>query len=185
MRELIVGGVRSGKSAAALARAGAWLAQPDREAILIATALPADEGMRARIARHVQERQRRLPRLATVEEPLALAEAIMQRAAPRRLLLVDCLTLWATNWLAPASGAPASEAAWAERVAALAQAVAMAGGPVVLVANEIGLGVIGADALTRRFVDAAGELNRRIAAICDRVTMLVAGCELRLKDLLR
>ncbi len=185
MRELIVGGVRSGKSAAALARAADWLAQPDREAVLIATAVPADDAMRARIARHVHERQRRLPRLATVEEPRALAEAIAAHGAPQRLLLIECLTLWATNWLAPLDGRPVSDSGWEQRVAQLCAALAAAGGPVVLVANEIGLGVIGADPITRRFVDAAGELNRRIAAVCDRVTLLVAGCELTLKDLPR
>lgn len=182
MRELILGGVRSGKSAAALARARDWLAQDAHEAALIATARAADEGMRERIARHRAERARLVPRLATIEEPLALAQTLGRFSAPGRLVLVDCLTLWTANWLAPAQGAPASDSDWGERVAQLVSALAAARGPVTLVANEIGLGVIGADALTRRFVDAAGALNRRVAAVCERVTLVMAGCELRLKD---
>ncbi|MEW5880167.1 MAG: bifunctional adenosylcobinamide kinase/adenosylcobinamide-phosphate guanylyltransferase [Pseudomonadota bacterium] len=181
MRELIVGGVRSGKSAAALARAAAWLECAEHEATLIATATAADEEMRARIARHRAERARRLPRLTTLEEPRALAETVARLSAPRRLVLVECLTLWATNLLAPSTGAPLPAGRWSARVDELAQALAAAAGPVVLVANEIGLGVIGADAATRRFVDAAGELNRRIAAACERVTLVAAGCELPLK----
>lgn len=181
MRELILGGVRSGKSAAALARAQHWLSQPGHEALLIATARAADDGMRARIARHREERARQLPQLATLEEPLALPEAIAAHGAPARLLIVECLTLWATNWLAPLQGAPVSEREWEQRVAQLSAALAAAPGPVVLVANEIGLGVIGADAPTRRFVDAAGDLNRRVAAVCERVTWVAAGCALPLK----
>lgn len=181
MRELIVGGVRSGKSAAALERARHWLAQPQRRATLIATALPGDAEMRARIARHRAERARRLPALQTVEEPFEVAQTIARASDPQHLLLVDCVTLWAANLLAPAQGAPLAPSQWEARADALAQAVAAASGPLVLVANEIGFGVIGADELTRRFVDAAGELNRRLAAVCERVTLLVAGCEIALK----
>lgn len=181
MRELILGGVRSGKSAAALARAADWLAQASHEATLIATALPADAAMRARIERHRAERRARLPRLATVEVPVRLAEAIAQRSASQHLLVVDCLTLWAANFLAPASGEPIDDIAWDTEVEALLDALARAPGPLVLVSNEIGLGVIGADALTRRFVDALGLLNQRVAAVCERVSLLVAGQPLVLK----
>jgi adenosylcobinamide kinase/adenosylcobinamide-phosphate guanylyltransferase len=182
MRELIVGGIRSGKSAAALARARRWLQEPGHDATLVATAIAGDAALAARIARHRAERARLVPQLATIEEAHALPEALDRLCARSRLVLVDCLTLWAANALAPLDGPPLHDAAWQARAQALAQAVRNAAGPVVLVSNEIGLGIIGADAATRRFADALGELNQRVAAACTRVTLCVAGCELRLKE---
>src|SRR3990167_4741575 len=97
MHELILGGAKSGKSGCAEDRAAAWLAaQPGREAWLIATALPGDDEMHARIERHRADRARRVPGLHTLEEPLQLGRAIASHSRPERLLLVDCLTLWLT-----------------------------------------------------------------------------------------
>ena len=101
--ELILGGQKSGKSRRAEALAQQWLAASStHRAVLIATAQPWDAEMRQRIARHQQDRAERVPGMATVEEPLALAEAIAQHSRPDTLLVVDCLTLWLTNRLMPA-----------------------------------------------------------------------------------
>jgi len=100
--ELILGGQKSGKSRRAEALAQAWLAQSaTNKAVLIATAQPWDDEMRARIARHQADRAQRVPGMHTVEEPLQLAQAISAHSAPQTLIVVDCLTLWLTNWLMP------------------------------------------------------------------------------------
>ncbi|HUG25646.1 bifunctional adenosylcobinamide kinase/adenosylcobinamide-phosphate guanylyltransferase, partial [Piscinibacter sp.] len=131
--ELILGGQRSGKSRAAEARAAAWLQQPGHQAVLIATALAGDAEMRARIERHRADRARRAPGLATVEEPLALADALQAHDDPTRLVVVDCLTLWLTNLLMPLRGEPADGAALAAARDVLVAQLARASGPVVLV----------------------------------------------------
>jgi adenosylcobinamide kinase/adenosylcobinamide-phosphate guanylyltransferase len=189
MHELIVGGVRSGKSRAAQARAARWLAGgAGRDALLIATALPADAEMRARIDRHRAGRAARLPALRTVEAACALDAAIGAQSQPARLLVVDCLTLWLTQLLLPPAAAPdAGDAAMAADLAdpaaavqRLLAAIDAASGPLVLVANEVGLGVLPVEPAARRCVDALGELQREVAARCARVTLMVAGCELAL-----
>ena len=101
--ELILGGQKSGKSRRAELLARQWLAQsPQHQAVLIATAQPWDDEMRERIARHQQDRAARVPGMATVEEPLQLAQAITQHSSGNTLVVVDCLTLWLTNLLMPA-----------------------------------------------------------------------------------
>ena len=101
--ELILGGQKSGKSRRAELLARHWLAQsPTHDAVLIATAQPWDEEMRQRIVRHQEDRTARVPGLRTLEEPLQLAQALTQASQPQTLLVVDCLTLWLTNWLMPA-----------------------------------------------------------------------------------
>jgi adenosylcobinamide kinase/adenosylcobinamide-phosphate guanylyltransferase len=183
-REFILGGQKSGKSRRAEQRAADWLAHStDRRAVLIATAMPHDDEMRARIARHRADRAQRVPGLVTVEEPLALAQAIDAHSAARTLLVVDCLTLWLTNLLMPfdaAQSLPPPPVVTAE--ALLLKALAEARGPVVLVGNEIGLGVIPLGREVRAFVDALGRFNQEVAAACDRVTLMVAGLPLTLKE---
>ncbi|MFO6421606.1 bifunctional adenosylcobinamide kinase/adenosylcobinamide-phosphate guanylyltransferase [Hylemonella sp. W303a] len=175
--ELILGGQRSGKSRRAELLARDWLAaSADHQAVLIATGRAHDEEMRARIARHQQDRALRVPGLRTVEEPLRLEEAIAAHSRPGTLLVVDCLTLWLTNHLMPMEGV-AAEAP----VDALLQALRAAPGPVILVGNEIGLGVIPLGRDVRQFVDALGRLNQEVAAICERVTFMAAGLPLTLK----
>jgi len=101
--ELILGGQKSGKSRRAELLARHWLAQsPAHDAVLIATAQPWDEEMRQRITRHQEDRAARVPGLRTLEEPLQLAQALRQASQPQTLVVVDCLTLWLTNWLMPA-----------------------------------------------------------------------------------
>ena len=178
--ELILGGQRSGKSRAAEARAAAWLSVPGHEAVLVATALAGDAEMRSRSERHRADRARRVPRLVTVEEPLALAGALRAHDDSVRLVVVDCLTLWLTNLLMPLRGEPAGEAALAAARDALVAQLVRASGPVVLVSNEIGLGVSPLSGEARRFVDELGLLHQAVAAACPRVTLMVAGRELAL-----
>jgi adenosylcobinamide kinase/adenosylcobinamide-phosphate guanylyltransferase len=180
MPELILGGQKSGKSRAAESRAAAWLATPGHEALLVATAIAGDDEMAARIARHRLDRARRVPGLRTLEEPRALAPVLLAHGERHRLLIVDCLTLWLTNLLlpldGPALGAAGVDAATDELIAALRASR----GPVVLVSNEIGLGVSPLGAEARRFIDALGTLHQRVAAVCEPVTLMVAGRALRL-----
>lgn len=180
--EFILGGQKSGKSARAEQLTNDWMRSGgERVAVLIATGLPADAEMAGRIARHQQDRATRAPGLQTVEEPRHLAEAIRRHSAPQTLLVVDCLTLWLTNLLMPAQGDVLATDEVTQSVDVLCDAVHQAPGPVVLVSNEIGLGVIPIGREVRAFVDALGLLNQRIAAGCDRVTFMVAGCALTVK----
>jgi len=181
MRELILGGQKSGKSRAAEARAAAWLRAPQREAVLIATAEAGDDEMTARIARHRTERAVRVPGLVTHEEPRELASALARWSAPTRLVVIDCLTLWLTQLAMPLHAAAASQAQLDAACDALVTALRHAPGPVLLVSNEIGLGVSPLTSQARRAVDALGALHQAVAAVCDRVTLMVAGCELLAK----
>lgn len=182
--ELLLGGQRSGKSARAESLAQAWLTQaPHHRAVFIATAQAWDDEMRARIARHQRDRAERVPGMTTVEEPLQLAQAIDRHSSPDTLIVVDCLTLWLTNCLMPAqppAHPPAQDPA--ARGSALSGAVRRSRGPIVLVSNEIGLGVIPMGGEVRAFVDALGWLNQDAARACERVTLMAAGLPLTLKD---
>ncbi|MGQ0711235.1 MAG: bifunctional adenosylcobinamide kinase/adenosylcobinamide-phosphate guanylyltransferase [Rhodoferax sp.] len=185
--ELIVGGQKSGKTRRAESLAAHWLAaHPSHRATYIATAQAWDAEMGERIARHQRERAQRVPGMDTVEEPLALAQAIATHSAPERLLVVDCLTLWLTNTLMPATAQDVEQNRALARVdidvvATLLIAIERAPGPVVLVSNEIGLGVIPLGAEVRAFVDALGSLNQSVAGVCERVTLMAAGLPLVLK----
>ncbi len=179
-RELILGGQKSGKSRRGELLAAAWLGRSHaHRAVLIATAEAHDDEMRARIARHRADRALRVPGLATVEEPRELAQAIRAQAAPQTLLVVDCLTLWLTNLMMPVAGTAGDVEGAIE---ALVTELGAAAGPLVLVGNEIGLGVIPMGREVRAFVDALGTLNQRVAAACDRVTLMAAGLPLFLKE---
>lgn len=180
----ILGGQRSGKSRHGEGLARQWLeASSDRRAVMVATGQAWDEEMRERIARHRVDRAQRVPGMLTVEEPLALADAVRRQSDARTLVVVDCLTLWLTNLMMPADPACALAEDAAEAEAdRLCAAIEAAPGPVVLVGNEIGLGVIPMGREVRRFVDTLGRLNQRVAAVCPRVTLMVAGLPLTLKD---
>ena len=185
--EFILGGQRSGKSRRAEMLARTWLDQSDNHrAVLIATAQPWDDEMRQRIARHQADRALRVPGMVTVEEPLALAEAIAANSKPHTLVVVDCLTLWLTNLLMPVEpsaseeNVPLAPEEYA-RSASLLIAIQDNPGPVVLVGNEIGLGVIPMGREVRAFVDALGRLNQDVASVCQRVTLMAAGLPLCLK----
>jgi adenosylcobinamide kinase / adenosylcobinamide-phosphate guanylyltransferase len=164
---LVLGGARSGKSRYAeqmietAAAAGTYCA----------TAEATDAEMSARIAAH---RARRGPFWRTVEEPLALAAVIAAETRRQRPLLVDCLTLWLSNVMAAGRSVDG-------QAASLDAALRLASGPVVLVANEVGLGLVPETPLGRRFRDAAGRLNQQVAARADRVVFVAAGIPLVLK----
>ncbi|MBI2728320.1 MAG: bifunctional adenosylcobinamide kinase/adenosylcobinamide-phosphate guanylyltransferase [Polaromonas sp.] len=183
--ELILGGQKSGKSRRAELLANCWLAQsPVHRAVLIATARPWDEEMKERIRRHQQDRAERVPGMTTVEAPLQLAGAMARHSAENTLVVVDCLTLWLTNWLMPAPGHESNPSAVLREGGEMAmtlRAIGSARGPVVLVGNEIGLGVIPMGRETRAFVDALGLLNQQVAGACERVTLMAAGLPLTLK----
>lgn len=187
VHELILGGQRSGKSRRAETQAVDWLAaSPSHSAVFIATAQPWDGEMRQRISRHQQDRAERLPRMTTVEEPLHLAEAIRQHSQPGTLTVIDCLTLWLTNWTMPSSVSDTLQNTSLKHaplapIAILLEALNAAPGPVVLVSNEIGLGVIPMGREVRAYVDALGRLNQDVAERCQRVTLMAAGLPLTLK----
>lgn len=182
-KELITGGQRSGKSRRAEDAACQWLAaNPVHSALMLATAQAWDDEMRQRIARHQADRAERLPGMRTLEEPRNLAMAITQHSQSHVLIVVDCLTLWLTHLSMPLDPTDAlSEAEVLRATQALCHAIAQAPGPVVLVGNEIGMGVIPLGREVRQFVDALGRLNQSVAAVCDRVTLMVAGLPLPLK----
>ncbi len=182
--ELLLGGQKSGKSRRALELAMAWLqGASGRSAMVVATATASDAEMHARILRHRQERLQLEPRLTTIEEPRDLAAAITQHSHPDTLLVVDCLTLWLTNLLWPqglqldGADLPDIEA----DTGGLLDALQQAPGPLVLVSNEIGLGVIPMGQSTRAFVDALGVLNQQVARACQRVCFMAGGLPLVLK----
>jgi adenosylcobinamide kinase/adenosylcobinamide-phosphate guanylyltransferase len=181
--ELILGGQKSGKSRRAETLAQHWLAgAPQRSALLIATAQAFDDEMRLRIERHRQDRLVRVPGMKTIEEPLALAATIKAHSHPNTLIVVDCLTLWLTAHLMPPDSHFAHPSTdWQALATDLCSALAQTRGPVVLVGNEIGLGVIPLGQEVRAFVDALGLLNQMVAATCERVTLMTAGLPLALK----
>ena len=190
--ELILGGQRSGKSRRAEMLARQWLdSSTTNKAVLIATAQPWDDEMRQRIARHQADRAERVPGLQTMEEPVALAKALNRLSSPDTLVVVDCLTLWLTNLVMPASAVDGQHDFASDNSMALAgapidqflQALSQAAGPVVLVGNEIGMGVIPMGAQVRAFVDTLGRLNQDVARVCSRVTLMAAGLPVTLKDI--
>jgi len=164
---LILGGQRSGKSRLA----ETLIEDAAGGGLYLATAEARDGEMTDRIAAH---RARRGPDWDTIEEPLDILEQIREHASPNRPVLVDCVTLWLSNLMA-AGRNPESE------VESLAQGLTGLAGPVVFVSNEVGLGVIPANALARSFADAAGLANQRLAACADRVVFTAAGLPLVLK----
>jgi adenosylcobinamide kinase/adenosylcobinamide-phosphate guanylyltransferase len=182
VKELILGGQKSGKSRAAENRAQMWLRTRGHEAILIATAVAGDVEMTRRIARHRADRQARVPGLQTIEESREIDAVIRSRAEPQRLVIVDCLTLWLTQLTMPPDAAPASPQALQFAIDALLASLVAARGPVVLISNEVGLGVTPVSREARQFIDELGVLHQRVAAACDRVTLMVAGCELALRS---
>jgi adenosylcobinamide kinase/adenosylcobinamide-phosphate guanylyltransferase len=181
MIELILGGARSGKSALAERRA----LESGLAVTYIATGQAGDAEMARRIAHH---RSRRPPHWTLVEEPLHLAATLVEHAAPDRCLLVDCLTLWLTNLLYAGSAARQAEAGdevncplLAFETAALLDTLPQLPGRVILVSNEVGLGIVPLGAVTRLYVDDAGRLNQTVARIAQRVTFVAAGLPLELK----
>ncbi|KQN08052.1 adenosylcobinamide kinase/adenosylcobinamide phosphate guanyltransferase [Sphingobium sp. Leaf26] len=163
----VLGGARSGKSRYALSRAEAL----PGTLVFVATAQALDNEMDSRIARHRKERG---PRWRTIEEPFDLAAMVQAEAKADRVLLIDCLTLWASNLLLADHDIDAA-------TGALVMALGEAQGPVILVANEVGLGIVPDNALARRFRDVAGTVNQAVAACVDEAVFMAAGLPMRLK----
>ena len=166
-RLLVLGGARSGKSAFAQARAEA----SGLDLLFVATAHVGDAEMAERVARHARDRDTRWKLL---EAPLDLAAALADHAAPDRLLLVDCLTLWLSNVMVRGDDVD-------QATRAVATALGSLRGPVILVSNEVGSGIVPDNALARRFRDAQGRLNQAMAVACEGVVLVTAGLPLRLK----
>ena len=163
---LITGGARSGKSTRAEARVRALAGQP----VYIATAEALDDEMSERIARH---RARRGTEWIEREVPLELVSALAATDGGGARL-VDCLTLWLSNLLH-------AERDWSQETSMLAEALKRQRSPVVLVTNEVGLGIVPDNALARRFRDAAGLMNQIVAGVADEVEFVVAGLPMRVK----
>lgn len=163
---VIIGGQRSGKSRHAERLALGWLASSAGRAVtVVATAQAGDEEMHQRIERHRHDRP---ASFETHEEGLHLGAAVRALSSPNRLLLIDCLTLWWTQIMGSEHDVQALRL---DLLAALAQAP----GPVILISNEIGLGVIPMGADVRAFVDELGRLHQEVTQRCERITWMVAG----------
>jgi adenosylcobinamide kinase / adenosylcobinamide-phosphate guanylyltransferase len=181
VKELILGGVRSGKSAHAerLARASGCAVA------FIASAIAGDDEMAARIARHREDRP---GDWLVIEEPVTLGGALRRAGAGRTFVIVDCLTLWLSNVLFPnalrdpAGAEPIVDGELFERERTdLVAALGDVDCDVVLISNEVSMGVVPASPSARRFCDEAGRLHQELAQRCDRVTLMVAGVPVAVK----
>lgn len=178
--ELILGGARSGKSRLAESRALAH----GGPVTVIATAEAGDREMATRIARHRADRPAHWD---TIEAPTALADTLAQAACANGCVVVDCLTLWLSNLLTTAADTLEgphdidAQSPWQSEQAALIACLPRLPGQIVLVANEVGLGLVPESALGRLFRDEAGRLNQSVAAACDQVTFVAAGLPITLK----
>jgi len=164
---LVLGGARSGKSR----YAEALVARCAPPWIYLATAEALDDEMRARIAHH---RDRRDPNWGTVEAPHDLPETLAALGSPGQPIVIDCLTLWLSNMVLAHADIDAAQDRF---LAALAEAP----GPVVVVSNEVGLGIVPDTPLGREFRDVQGRLNQAVAAVADQVVLVAAGLPLVLK----
>ena len=164
---LVLGGARSGKSA----HAERLVRESGLAPVYLATGRAWDDEMRSRIEAHAA---RRGPEWRTVEEPVELLAVLLREASGRSAVLVDCLTLWVTNLMLEERDIGAATASLAEALPSLS-------GEVVLVSNEVGLGIVPENAMARAFRDHAGRLHQEIAAVADRVTFIAAGLPLVLK----
>ncbi|MDQ5960304.1 MAG: adenosylcobinamide kinase / adenosylcobinamide-phosphate guanylyltransferase [Pseudomonadota bacterium] len=181
MRELVIGGARSGKSALAEKHAR----DSGLRVVYVATAEIRDAEMERRIAHH---RARRPADWGLVEAPLQLAAALQANAAKDTCLVVDCLTLWLSNLLFAGEAARQAEAneaincsLLATETDALIATLPQLPGWITLVSNEVGWGIVPMHPISRCFTDEQGRLNQRVAAVCDRVTLVAAGLPLVLK----
>ncbi|ASV96924.1 bifunctional adenosylcobinamide kinase/adenosylcobinamide-phosphate guanylyltransferase [Paraburkholderia aromaticivorans] len=171
----VLGGARSGKSV----HAERLAAESTLPVTYIATARVANDAeFNARIAHH---RERRPAHWGLLEAGADLAGAVTQTDAPGHCILIDCLTLWLANLLCPPEGDALPVVRYHAHVTALETALVDAQGKVIVVSNEIGLGVVPLGAATRLYVDELGRLNQRIAALSTQATMMVAGLPLALK----
>ena len=185
---LITGGARSGKSAFA----EQYAYRTGESGIYIATCQAYDEEMRDRIGRHRRDRDESGFLWRTVEEPLEVDRLLAKleqeikeftsRGNKPPVVLLDCLTLWLTNWMLRAESEGVNESRLEEESERLLQAVREYSYPLILVTNEVGSGIVPSYPLGRQFRDAAGRLNQQVAAVCDRVFLVTAGIPVELKS---
>jgi len=166
----VIGGCRSGKSAHAQALAEAI----EGKKLYLATCVPNDEEMAERVRLH---REQRGEQWETLEEPIEIAKAIIDRSKHYSVILVDCLTLWTSNILLSSGGQTELEQA----CRALVKSLEAAQCPVILVSNEVGTGIVPKNELARRYRDEAGRINQQIAAVADQVIWTVAGIPVTIK----
>jgi len=167
----VIGGCRSGKSGYAQGLAEKI---PGRK-LYLATCVPRDEEMHARVQSHQQQRG---AGWETLEEPVKLAAALKRKGEDYGVILVDCLTLWISNILLSTRGKPGLEKECKELVKILETPEC----PVILVSNEVGTGIVPENDLARLYRDEAGRVNQKIAAVADRVVWMVAGIPVTIKN---
>ncbi len=165
---LVLGGARSGKTAFAERLALHAGSKP----AYLATATVLDGEMRDRVTSH---RSSRGTRFATIEEPVALSEAILRAGTEHDVVLVDCLTLWITNLLVANEDVSAAVSELCATLIEFRQA------KIVMVSNEVGLGIVPDNAMARTFRDLAGSAHQRLAEVCDDVYFVAAGLPLTMK----
>jgi adenosylcobinamide kinase/adenosylcobinamide-phosphate guanylyltransferase len=172
---LILGGARSGKSAYA-----EKLALKSGLAVsYIATAQIYDAEFAARVQHH---KNRRPANWTLVEEPHFLAQTLTRLAAENQCLIVDCLTLWLAQWICPDCNPP-KESNWQSEREAVLTILAKLPGTIMLVSNEVGMGIVPLGEINRQFRDEQGRLNQAVAAVANQVTFVAAGLPLKLKGL--
>ena len=174
---LLLGGARAGKSAFALRLAEALCSRPDAKVCLIATAQALDEDMTARIARH---REQRPSDWQTIEEPFRIDEALRQ-ASEAEIVIVDCLTLFVSNWLLRHDDEHECEQLVRRTARDFLELARSRRQTIICVSNETGLGVVPETRLGRVFRDVLGRVNQDFAAAADKVYLLVAGLSVQLK----
>ncbi|GIU48482.1 bifunctional adenosylcobinamide kinase/adenosylcobinamide-phosphate guanylyltransferase [Shewanella sp. KT0246] len=177
MKQLIIGGARSGKSKMAQQYAKQWQQQTQGDVIVIATAQHDDSSMKQRIAHHQQNRPKHWQ---TVETHLQLAEAITQYSTKGNLILVDCLTLWLSNTLMFAANQ--KDSSFDQMKQQLLDAINASTAELVLISNEVGQGVVPLGELSREFVDQSGWLHQSLSQYVDQVAICIAGLPLVLKE---
>ncbi|HHX8287645.1 bifunctional adenosylcobinamide kinase/adenosylcobinamide-phosphate guanylyltransferase [Vibrio sp. Y42_MX_L11] len=177
MKQLILGGARSGKSHLAEKTAKQLSTTSQYSLHYVATALPFDQEMRERIAHHQKQRG---GEWQEYECPLHLSE-LLTNFANTDVVLVDCLTLWLNNWIFELGDECSNEKLEAE-IEKLIQVVRGSDATLIFVSNEVGMGIVPLGAVSRYFVDNAGRMNQKLASVCHRVTFVAAGLPLVLKE---
>lgn len=168
---LVLGGCRSGKSSHALELAESM---GGRQRVFVATCIPHDDEMQARVDRHRHERS---PTWHTLEVPVDLADAIATHSPSADVILIDCLTLWLSNLLMQTQDVNRIR----RYIGGLAEAVKSAPQAIILVSNEVGAGIVPDNRLARHYRDLAGWANQSMAAVCNRVVWTVAGIPVTIK----
>lgn len=170
---LVLGGARSGKSA----HAEKLAVESGLDVRYIATAQVYDDEFRQRIAHH---QDRRPKKWGLIEEPFFLAETLQKHASEGRCLLVDCLTLWLAQWICPDCNPP-KDSTWEMQRQAMLETLPQLPGKLIMVSNEVGMGIVPLGEINRRFQDEQGRLNQAVAGLSQHAVFMAAGLPLTLK----